>query len=641
VTHPPAGGAPNSVVPVRRSLRVAAASALLLAGVVSAADDPPRPPSLKTVPVPGPSNLDDFVRDRDALVVLGKALFWDVQVGSDGRTACATCHFHAGADSRSRNQLDPGTRGVVPDATFASHLGPNHQLTPDDFPLSPRTNDVVGSQGVARAAFDGWTGRPGERVTSIPDTNGFRVGDVNVRQVVGRNAPSVINAVFNHRQFWDGRARNVFNGVNGLGDDDPDARVYRAADPDAPRPVRVRLTDSSLASQAVMPVGSAVEMAAEGRDTRHVSGKFLRGAQEVGRRVRRLRPLATQQVHPDDGVLGPLSRFPQPGLRVTRYDTLIARAFRPEWWRARRRLRVHPDGRVDVVRGLDHDPSTREYTLMQYNFALFFGLAVQAYEATLVADDSPYDRFMDGDAEAISPLAVAGVDLFRSQTRGRCINCHEGAELTGASVRRVRESPTRIREGQALDRGFNNIALVPTTDDLGVGATEDGLALSTVRRLDPAPPEPIAVDGAMKVPGLRNVALTAPYFHTGGHLTLDDVLRFYSRGGDVRPQLNADGTMEIAGLNVLDNTPDELAALHAFLDALTDARVRDRRAPFDHPQLVVPDGHVEPIVDDGSGAAVDVLREIPAVGRDGAPPLPGFLDATSSRSRPRSARGSS
>ena len=48
---------------------------------------------------------------------------------------------------------------------------------------------------------------------------------------------------------------------------------------------------------------------------------------------------------------------------------------------------------------------------------------------------------------------LRGVDLFRSQTRGRCINCHEGAELTGASVRRVRESPTRIREDQALDRG--------------------------------------------------------------------------------------------------------------------------------------------------------------------------------------------
>ena len=41
---------------------------------------------------------------------LGKALFWDMQVGSDGIQACASCHFRAGADPRSRNQLSPGLR---------------------------------------------------------------------------------------------------------------------------------------------------------------------------------------------------------------------------------------------------------------------------------------------------------------------------------------------------------------------------------------------------------------------------------------------------------------------------------------------------------------------------------------------------
>jgi cytochrome c peroxidase len=614
---------------------LAAVVALLPLGA-GAADDPPRPPSLETVPVPGPADLGEFVRDRAALVALGKALFWDMQVGSDGRTACATCHFHAGADARSKNQLNPGVRRVgadgtaAADSTFASGLGPNHALTAADFPLTPMTNDVVGSQGVARFRFDGWTGTAREALASIPDPGGFRVGGVNVRQVVGRNAPSVINAVFNHRQFWDGRAANVFNGVNGLGDDDPGARVYRADDPDRPVPVRVRLEDSSLASQATTPVGSPVEMAAEGRTMRHLYGKFLRGDAERARRLRRLRPLALQRVHPEDSVLGPLSRWPAAGLRVARYDELIARAFDPVWWRSRRRLRVDPDGGVEVVRRLDGDPATREQTLMQYNFPLFFGLAIQAYESTLVADDSPYDRFMEGDADAISAQAIAGVDVFRSQTRGRCINCHEGAELTGASVRRVRESPTRVREGQALDRGFNNIGILPTLEDPGVGGLDVfGNPLSTVRRLDPRPAEPIAIDGAMKVPGLRNVELTAPYFHTGSFLRLADVLAFYSRGGDVRPQHALDGGLEIAGLNVLDNTPEELAALEAFLRALTDERVRARRAPFDHPQLFVPDGHAgdsTATVDDGTGTAVDVLREIPAVGRDGGPPLAGFLE---------------
>lgn len=605
---------------------------------VLAAEDPPRPPSLKTVPVPGPDNLDEFVRDREALLVLGKALFWDMQVGSDGRTACATCHFHAGADSRSRNQLNPGLRRVRedgsgdPDTVFAGPLRPNHQLEASDFPLSPGTNDIVGSQGVSLFAFRGWSGRARERLESLRDPNGFRLGEVNVRQVTSRNAPSVINAVFNHRQFWDGRAQNVFNGVNGLGDDDPEARVFRADDPANPLGVRVRLENASLASQAVMPVEATSEMAAIGRNTRHTSGKFLRGRGELGRRVRRLRPLALQKVHPEDSVLGPLSSWPRPGLRIARYDTLVARAFHRRWWWARTLFRVSPDGQVAVVHERDGDPSTREYTLMQYNFPLFFGLAVQAYESTLVADDSPYDRFMDGDPAAISAEAIAGVDIFRSQTRGRCINCHEGAELTGASARRVRESPTRIRDGQALDRGFNNIGVRPTREDLGVGALSDvtGLPLSTVRRLVPPPPEPIAVDGAMKVPGLRNVELTAPYFHNGGLLRLADVLAFYSRGGDVRPQYDASGQREIAPLNVLDSTPDELAALEAFLRALTDERVRFRRAPFDHPQLFVPDGHEEEdggmLVLDSRGEAMDRLREIPEVGRNGGPPLAGFLE---------------
>ena len=61
--------------------------------------------SLKGVAVPQPADLGRYVADPQSLVVLGKALFWDVQVGSDGRTACATCHFHAGPITASRNQI--------------------------------------------------------------------------------------------------------------------------------------------------------------------------------------------------------------------------------------------------------------------------------------------------------------------------------------------------------------------------------------------------------------------------------------------------------------------------------------------------------------------------------------------------------
>ena len=61
--------------------------------------------SLKRVALPAPTGLELYVRDQAALVALGKAFFWDMQAGSDGRTACASCHFHAGADHRVRNQI--------------------------------------------------------------------------------------------------------------------------------------------------------------------------------------------------------------------------------------------------------------------------------------------------------------------------------------------------------------------------------------------------------------------------------------------------------------------------------------------------------------------------------------------------------
>ncbi|NJL17054.1 MAG: hypothetical protein HC938_07545 [Nitrospira sp.] len=51
------------------------------------------------------------------------------------------------------------------------------------------------------------------------------MGRLKTRRVEPRNTPSMINAVFYHRQFWDGRAENIFNGVNPLGARDPEARV--------------------------------------------------------------------------------------------------------------------------------------------------------------------------------------------------------------------------------------------------------------------------------------------------------------------------------------------------------------------------------------------------------------------------------
>ena len=135
----------------------------------------------------------------------------------------------------------------------------------------------VSSQGVRNSRFLGVTNGPADRTLSEPDPDGFRIGSLNTRRVEPRNTPTVINAVFNHRQFWDGRADNVFNGVNGLGDRDPNARVFRADNPSNPVPVIVRLEDSSLASQAVGPPVNHFEMSAAGRTMQDLGKKLARG----------------------------------------------------------------------------------------------------------------------------------------------------------------------------------------------------------------------------------------------------------------------------------------------------------------------------------------------------------------------------
>src|SRR5207253_629680 len=82
-------------------------------------------------PIPGPDTLLGFqplsteiVKDQAALISLGKALFWDMQVGSDGVQACATCHFNAGADTRTRNQISPN----LSDTNFHNNVPPNGDL---------------------------------------------------------------------------------------------------------------------------------------------------------------------------------------------------------------------------------------------------------------------------------------------------------------------------------------------------------------------------------------------------------------------------------------------------------------------------------------------------------------------------------
>jgi len=649
----------------------------ILAGHTASAQITPRPPnplaSLKTVAVSEPPNLGEFVKDKPAAIALGKALFWDLQVGSNGLLSCASCHFHAGVDTRAKNQVSPGLLRVTasgeadPDITFTAG-GPNSVLQPADFPFhkladpnnasSPvlaHTNDVAGSQGVFQTKFINTVpGNSAEEVEVVPDPV-FNVQDINVRQVTERNTPSTINAVFNHRQFWDGRAQNEFNGVNPFGSRDPDAFVLKAPTRESPlEKTKISLKNSSLASQAVGPPLSSVEESATGRTFPDIGQKF-NGVRikllprELGKKLTKLRPLAKQLVHRQDSVLGSLSLWPLRGLIQGSYENMIKNAFHRQWWDSQYVIKVDSTGGTRSFKRL-LDPlaifASDEFSLMDYNFSLFFGLAIQLYESTLISNDSPFDRFMEGNSNALTVQQQQGMALFNQA----CVFCHGGAETTNASVRNLEQLRLRrmaVGSGQAVyDNAFYNIGVLPTGEDLGVGGkdpfgnplSESRLAalglfkqlLSEEANIPVAADERITADGAFKTPGLRNIELTAPYFHNGGQLTLRQVVDFYNRGGDFA-QNNIDNAD--IGIRPLNFTEDQKTSLVAFMKSLTDDRVRYERAPFDHPQLFITNGHPgdqNAVTDDGRGQATTTMLELPAVGRNGlSTPQPNFLGVTS------------
>ena len=104
-------------------------------------------------------------------------------------------------------------------------------------------------------------------------------------------------------------------------------------------------------------------------------------------------------------------------------------------------------------------------------------------------------------------------------------------------------------------------------------------------------PNRVLRDGAFKAPQLRDVELTGPYFHNGGTLTLRQVVDFYTRGGDF-PITNAahrDFLLTNLDIEAQSNlSEEEKVALVDFLLELTDDRVAFDRAPFDHPEVIIP-----------------------------------------------------
>lgn len=157
-------------------------------------------------------------------------------------------------------------------------------------------------------------------------------------------------------------------------------------------------------------------------------------------------------------------------------------------------------------------------------------LALSAFQRSLVSLDAPYDRYRRGDLTAISNQAKRGERLFNDKN---CASCHAGPHFTDAAL-----------PGRKPVDAFHRLAWPKEEGE------DYGLGQITQQEGD---------IGKFRTPGLRNVALSAPYMHNGEVATLPEAIRHHfsdALAGDTR-------------LKVIVSDAD-LADLVAFLEALTD-----------------------------------------------------------------------
>ncbi|MET3693082.1 cytochrome c peroxidase [Methylobacterium goesingense] len=154
--------------------------------------------------------------------------------------------------------------------------------------------------------------------------------------------------------------------------------------------------------------------------------------------------------------------------------------------------------------------------------------AIATYERTVVSGWAPFDRWVEGDATAISASAQRGFAVFTG--KGQCAACHAGWNFT--------------------DNQFHDLGM--QTKDIGRAAFE--------------PDNPLAKH-AFKTPGLRNLTYRAPFGHAGQFATLDQIVAFYETGGIVRPSKSP-------LMNPFRLESQEREDLIAFLHSLTAEQTR-------------------------------------------------------------------
>lgn len=170
------------------------------------------------------------------------------------------------------------------------------------------------------------------------------------------------------------------------------------------------------------------------------------------------------------------------------------------------------------------------------------GMAIAAYERTLIPDQTPWDAFQAGNASALTADQQAGLTLFLGAAN--CATCHIPPLFT--------------------DHSFANIGVRPDTDDVGRFSVTN------------TPGD----EGKFRVPSLRNAGLRAPFFHNGGAPDMFSVMLFYQVGGDF-PGPNLDPRLMPLTLT----HTQRLQVMDFVENGLLDPRVAAQAFPFDRPTL--------------------------------------------------------
>ena len=199
-------------------------------------------------------------------------------------------------------------------------------------------------------------------------------------------------------------------------------------------------------------------------------------------------------------------------------------------------------------------------------------LAIATYERTLYSDQAP----IDVNGGNLTPAEARGQQLFGQND---CAMCHGGPLFT--------------------DNQFHNTGIRPSAEDQGqfvVTGNQNDLA-------------------KFRTPSLRNVELRGPFMHNGRFATLEAVVEFYNRGGDVNAP-----NIERNRIRPRNLTAQQKADLVAFLKRpLTDPRVAAETAPFDRPMLYAESARVPQLTGTGTAGSAGLVPSVTAL----APPIVG------------------